>query len=67
MEAGLLMTLVEDPMTLQKTQNTIPAGMQSICKSQNIPLVGNAAGNTNFLNLTGQITVAPYPKGATYP
>jgi iron transport multicopper oxidase len=68
MEAGLLMTLVEDPLSIQAQQPNIPAGMKSICQKQNIPLVGNAAGNTqNYLNLTGQILVAPYPKGATYP
>jgi iron transport multicopper oxidase len=68
MEAGLLMTFVEDPLAIQNRQPKIPAQMQNICKQQNIPLIGNAAGNTqNYLNLTGQIEIAPYPRGATYP
>jgi iron transport multicopper oxidase len=64
---GLLLTLIEDPLAIQKGQPNIPAQMQSICKAQNIPLIGNAAGNTNFTNLTGQVKVAPYPRGALYP
>jgi iron transport multicopper oxidase len=68
MEAGLLMTLVEDPLAIQNGQPNIPTQMQKICKQQNIPLIGNAAGNTqDYLNLTGQVNIAPYPQGATYP
>lgn len=65
---GLLATIVEDPLSIQASQETITSQMQSICKSQNIPLFGNAARNSqNYTNLTGQNTVAPYPKGALYP
>jgi iron transport multicopper oxidase len=62
------MTLIEDPIALQNTQATIPAGMQAVCKAANIPLKGNAAKNTvDYLNLTGQNMVPEYPKGALYP
>lgn len=65
---GLLLTLIEDPIALQSSQLTIPAGMQSVCKAAGIPLKGNAAGNTaNYLNLTGQNMVPEYPNGALYP
>lgn len=65
---GLLLTLIEAPLELQATQPNIPAQMQSICKAQNIQLAGNAAGNTvDYLNLTGDIRVAPPPRGALYP
>jgi len=64
MEAGLLLTLVEDPLAIQASQPNIPAEMQSICKAQNIPLKGNAASNSvNYLDLRGQNLVPPYPKG----
>jgi len=60
--------LIEAPLELQATQPNIPTQMQSICKAQNIPLAGNAAGNTvNYLDLTGSVNVAPPPRGALYP
>jgi hypothetical protein len=65
---GLLLTLIEDPIALQTSQSTIPAGMQTVCKAAGIPLKGNAASNTvDYLNLTGQNLVPDYPKGALYP
>ena len=63
------MTLVEDPLSIQADQSgSIPISMQNICKSQNIPLIGNAAGNShNYLDLDGQIQVPGYQDGALYP
>jgi iron transport multicopper oxidase len=61
---GLLLTLIEDPLSLQQQQPNIPSQMQSICKAQSIPLVGNAAGNSqNYTDLTGEIVVAPLEHG----
>jgi hypothetical protein len=55
-EAGLIATLVEAPDVLQDTQS-IPHDHYQVCKSQNIPTKGNAAGNTqNWLDLTGANT-----------
>jgi len=63
------MTLVEDPLSIQADQSgSIPTSMQNICKSQNIPLIGNAAGNSHdYLDLDGQIQVPGYQEGALYP
>lgn len=55
---------VEDPLAIQKAQSGIPASMREICKKQNIPLKGNAAGNyPDFLNLTGEVDIAPMECG----
>lgn len=65
---GLLLTLIEAPLHIQATQPSIPTEMQSICKAQNIPLTGNAAGNSvNYLDLDGEVRIAPSPRGALYP
>lgn len=63
------MTLVEDPLGIQAGQSgSIPQSMQSICQAQGIPLIGNAAGNSqDYLNLTGQVLVPGYASGPTYP
>lgn len=59
-----MLTIVEDPLRLQDTQSRIPHQMKHICKKQSIPLEGNAAGNSdNYLDLTGQITIAPLTYG----
>jgi iron transport multicopper oxidase len=59
MEAGLIMTIVEDPLKLQKTQK-IPDAWKEQCLSQGFLIEGNAAGNTkNFTDLTGANTVCP--------
>ena len=61
------MTFVEDPLAIQKGQADIPLQMQEICKQQGIPLVGNAAGNfENFLDLNGEINVAPLECGYVF-
>jgi len=58
-EAGLTATLLEAPDHLQG-QLTIPPDHLRVCQLDNIATVGNAAGNSvNWLNLTGQPTVAP--------
>jgi iron transport multicopper oxidase len=63
-QQGLLLTLIEDPLAIQKGQPNIPSQMQSICKAQGMPLVGNAAGNSkNYLDLKGQVVVAPLEHG----
>lgn len=59
-----MLTIVEDPMTLQETQSIISAEMLAMCAVQSIPLAGNAAGNTeDYLDLTGENTVAPLDHG----
>jgi iron transport multicopper oxidase len=45
-EAGLVMTLVEDPIQLQQQNLTIPTNMLAACAAQGIPTVGNAGGNS---------------------
>lgn len=58
MSAGLLATIVEAPLELQKNQPTIPAEMAAICKSQGIGTSGNAAGNTqNYTDVKGAPTM----------
>lgn len=57
-EAGLTATLLEAPDHLQGVLE-VPADHYAVCRLDGTPTVGNAAGNTNFLNLTGQPTVAP--------
>ena len=61
---GMDVIFVEDPLAIQKGQPDIPLSMKEICEKQNIPLKGNAAGNYNdFLNLTGEIDIAPMECG----
>ncbi|KAI1428862.1 multicopper oxidase [Xylaria sp. FL1777] len=56
-EAGLVSTFVVAPDILQKTIS-IPSDHLDACRRQDIPTVGNAAGNSqNFLNLTGAPTM----------
>lgn len=51
--------MIEAPSLLQTTLS-IPADHYDVCKAQNIPIFGNAAGNdVDFLDLTG----APEPPG----
>lgn len=52
--SGLIATMIESPTDLQSSL-TIPADHLQACKSQNVPTVGNAAGNTkNLLDLKGE-------------
>ncbi|KAK5634915.1 hypothetical protein RRF57_010627 [Xylaria bambusicola] len=64
-EAGLTATLIVAPDIMQKTIS-IPRDHIDACRRQNIPTVGNAAGNSqDFLNLTGAPTTPdPNPVGA---
>jgi iron transport multicopper oxidase len=57
---GLIATIIESPDDL--AGGVIPEDHQAICRSQNIPLAGNAAGNTqNFLDLSGALEKPPIP------
>jgi iron transport multicopper oxidase len=57
---GLIATIIESPDDL--AGGVIPEDHQAICRSQNIPLAGNAAGNTqNFLDLSGALVKPPIP------
>ena len=57
--SGLIATMIEAPPLLQSSLS-IPADHYEVCKAQNIPIVGNAAGNDkDFLDLTG----VPEPPG----
>ncbi len=58
LSSGLLVTMVEDPDYLQKNIK-IPQDHLDLCKAADIPTVGNAAGNLNLLDLTGE----PAPPG----
>lgn len=52
-------TFVEAPLELQK-QQYVPYYSQENCLRQNLPIAGNAAGNTHdYTNLTGAVTSAP--------
>ncbi|KAF4630178.1 hypothetical protein G7Y89_g7966 [Cudoniella acicularis] len=65
-EAGLAMTLVEDPIQIQQQNLQIPQGNYAACTTQGISTTGNAAGNSNnWLNFTG-LNVNPFanPWGA---
>jgi iron transport multicopper oxidase len=57
---GLMATIVEAPEQL--AGGSIPGDHRSACKAQNIPVAGNAAGNTiDHLDLTGANTQPPNP------
>jgi iron transport multicopper oxidase len=57
---GLAATIIEAPEELCGLP--IPDDSQAACAAQNIPIAGNAAGNTkNLTDMTGANTVPPYP------
>lgn len=62
--SGLAATFVEAPLEVQKTIK-IPQDHLDVCAAGNVPVTGNAAGNTvNLLNLDGQNRPPPpLPKG----
>ncbi|KAK4964486.1 hypothetical protein LTR66_012268 [Elasticomyces elasticus] len=64
--SGLVATMIEAPLELQKTLS-IPEDHLQLCKNSNTPASGNAAGNTvNFLDLSGENkSPAPLPAGFT--
>jgi len=64
-DQGLIATMVEAPLELQKTL-TIPQNHFDACNVSNIPISGNAAANTkDFLDLTGA-NAAPNPLPAGF-
>jgi iron transport multicopper oxidase len=57
MSQGLIATMIEDPIGLQKSQpiESLPAQFTDLCKAQDVPMAGNAVGNTvDVFNLNGQ-------------
>jgi iron transport multicopper oxidase len=63
-DAGLIATMVEAPLELQKSL-TIPPDHIAACEAAGTPYVGNAAGNTiDLFDLSGQNEPpAPLPDG----
>lgn len=53
---GLAIVLVEDPLGIQeKSSQQLSSTSQGVCNAMNMPLQGNAAGNsTDFFNLQGE-------------
>ncbi|KAF2726361.1 multicopper oxidase [Polychaeton citri CBS 116435] len=64
--SGLVATMIEAPLELQKTL-TIPEDHFQACRDSNTPYQGNAAGNTaDLLDLRGENrSPAPLPAGFT--
>ncbi|KAK1535897.1 multicopper oxidase [Colletotrichum paranaense] len=64
--SGLLATFVEAPLEIQKSL-TLPQNHLDVCAAGNVPVAGNAAGNTkNLLDLSGQNAPPdPLPAGFT--
>ncbi|KAI5780218.1 Cupredoxin [Peziza echinospora] len=62
--SGLVATIVESPLLLQGNY-TVPEDHKAACKAKNIPMEGNAAGNTkNHFDLAGaNVSPDPLPKG----
>ncbi|KAM0309710.1 hypothetical protein ACHAPQ_012552, partial [Fusarium lateritium] len=64
--SGLIATLVEDPLALQASLK-LPQNHLDACKAGDIPTVGNAAGNTDLFDLTGENVPPPrLPEGFTF-
>jgi len=66
MDQGLVATMVEAPLEIQKSL-TIPQDHFDACRAANIPYAGNAAGNTiDVLDLAGaNAPPGPLPAGFT--
>jgi iron transport multicopper oxidase len=66
MDQGLVATMIEAPLDLQKTI-VVPQGHLDACAAGGMAQTGNAAGNTeNYLDLTGQnVAPGPLPDGFT--
>lgn len=64
MDSGLIATMVEAPLEMQKTLS-IPADHLAACAVDGVLSTGNAAGNTvNLLDLSGQnAPPGPLPTG----
>jgi iron transport multicopper oxidase len=66
--SGFMVTIVEAPELLNANQLRVPKDHIEACKSYPMDYVGNAAGNTQALNLTGANTQITAPNwGAMYP
>ena len=59
--------MIEAPLALQESGLQIPQDHLDICNKQNIPIAGNAAGNTaDVFDLTGEnMPPQPLPEGFT--
>jgi iron transport multicopper oxidase len=66
MASGLAITMVENPLDLQKNLK-IPKDHYKACEEAKVPTVGNAAGNTkDLLDLSGaNVSPKPLPTGFT--
>lgn len=63
---GLLITLIESPSLLQQNLQ-LTVDQQRICNASNVPYLGNALGNSDFLNLKGEpLQPKPLPPGFTF-
>ena len=61
---GLISTLIEAPELLAKQY--VPQASYDLCTAQGINTLGNAAGNSELLDLTGQNSrIGPLPSGFT--
>lgn len=64
LEQGLAAVFIEDPLSIQS--QTPPADYYQICKNGGIPTEGNAAGNLDLFDLSGENRQpAPLPEGFT--
>ncbi|KAM0231999.1 hypothetical protein ACHAP5_010868 [Fusarium lateritium] len=64
--SGLIATFVEDPLALQASLK-LPQNHLDACKAGGIPTVGNAAGNADLLDLSGENIPPPrLPEGFTF-
>ncbi|CAN3363550.1 iron transport multicopper oxidase Fet3p [Diutina catenulata] len=55
LDQGLAVVLVEDPIGMQKQETQqLTDDSRRMCEKLNIPLNANAAGNTDWLDLTGE-------------
>ncbi|KAI4153736.1 MAG: hypothetical protein LQ340_002125 [Diploschistes diacapsis] len=59
--------MIEAPLAIQDQNLTIPQNHLDACAAQNIPVKGNAAGNTvDLFDLTGEtLPPVPLPAGFT--
>ncbi|CCH41246.1 putative secreted protein [Wickerhamomyces ciferrii] len=64
LEQGLAAVFIEDPLSLQNQKP--PQDFYDNCIASGIPIEGNAAGNKDFFNMTGEnLQSQPLPEGFT--
>jgi len=64
LEQGLAAVFIEDPLAIQK--QTPPQDFYDNCVAAGVPTKGNAAGNIDFFDLTGEnVQSQPLPEGFT--